>query len=178
MFSSSFSLFQFIPHINSSIAKAWLLFSFIVFIYQYTCKHMTHSDVVHTRPLQYPKFPSIHSSEARSWRQQFQQGAPDFPFPGHIILLWLGDSKSFPGQCGDIICVPIPGPHPLQGILLDWLCHSGATKAVPFHQVLQMRRTNPQLWRIQLVDLTGGSFKAQHFPRFIVHHQWSFKCRY
>ena len=41
--------------------------------------------------------------------QQLQQGTPNFPFPGHINQLWLGDPEAFPGQCGDIISPPSPG---------------------------------------------------------------------
>ncbi|XP_078131479.1 interferon-induced protein 44-like isoform X1 [Sander vitreus] len=42
-------------------------------------------------------------------KQKLQQGTPNFPFPGHINQLRLGDPEAFPGQVRDIIPPPSPG---------------------------------------------------------------------
>ncbi len=51
-------------------------------------------------------------SVVRSQRQQFQQGAPVFPFSGHIIQLWLENFEAFPGLYRDIISPLGPGSAP------------------------------------------------------------------
>ena len=44
----------------------------------------------------------------RSWGQQLQQGAQNFPILSHIDQLSLGNPEAFPGQCGDVISPPSP----------------------------------------------------------------------
>ena len=62
----------------------------------------------------------IRLSGVGSRGQQLKQGAPDFPFPGHIDQLWRGDPEAFPGQCWDIISPPSPGSSP--GSPPHWSC--------------------------------------------------------
>ncbi len=52
------------------------------------------------------------------WRQQFQQGAPDFSFLGNINQLWTGNPEAFPGHYRDIISPLGPGSTP--GPLHSW----------------------------------------------------------
>ncbi len=80
--------------------------------------------------------PSIHPSilnclsEVGSWRQQFQQqGAPDFPFPGHISQFWLGDPRDIISPPG---CWSAPGP------VLNWTCLEHLPREVTSRHPYQM----------------------------------------
>ncbi len=83
--------------------------------------------------------PSIinHLSVVGSQRQQFQQDAPDFPLPGHISQLWLGNPEVFPGQCRDIISPP--GPGAALGPPPSWTCleplHREAARRHPYQML-------------------------------------------
>ncbi len=85
--------------------------------------------------------PSIHSTTfftclplVRPPRQQSQQGAPGFPFPGHISQLWLGDPK--------VISPSGPGPSP--GPLSSWSHLEHLSRAAPRRHPFQMPKL-PQL---------------------------------
>ncbi len=60
-------------------------------------------------------------------------------------------------------CVPSQGPRPPNAWFVDWLHHTGATKAVLVRRLLQMRPTCHPLWRIQ-------SFVTQHILKVFSHH--------
>ncbi len=66
--------------------------------------------------------------------------------------------------------VPIQGPHPLKAVFIDQLRHSSVTEAFPFRRLLQIQRTNAAGESHFLKDPTGGSFVAQHIPRFVAAH--------
>ena len=59
--------------------------------------------------------PSIHFLpliRVGSRGQQLEKGSPDLPFPGHIIQLFPGDPKAFPGQLRDRVSPACPGSSP------------------------------------------------------------------
>ncbi|MEQ2222787.1 hypothetical protein ILYODFUR_030042 [Ilyodon furcidens] len=53
---------------------------------------------------------SFHYGWSRG--QQFQQRHPDFPLPRHLVQLFWGKPKVFPGQPGDKATLACPGPPP------------------------------------------------------------------
>ncbi len=95
-------------------------------------------------------------SKVRSWRQRFQQGVPDFPFPGHINQLRLGDPEVFPVcQCRDII--PPPGPGSAPGPPPSWTCLEHLAREVASLPEGFLARCLNQLNWLLLTQRSSGS---------------------